>query len=118
MIPSPNTPPRRDLQNKYPYLNLLKKGSAILLFALPFLLLVLPSDYFDKGQSLCLSVVLFEQECPACGLTRALMHLIHMDWEGAYALNKMSFVIFPLLCYLWCRLCRQLWNTTAINPDE
>lgn len=96
----------------------IKKGTAILVFAVPFLLLALPSDYFDTGQSRCLSIVLFEQECPACGLTRALMHLIHFNFAAAYKLNKMSLVIFPLIVYLWWKLGRKLWQSAKISSHE
>jgi hypothetical protein len=42
-----------------------------------------------------------------CGMTRAVQHLIHLDFETAYHFNKLSFVVFPLLIgmILW-----ELWN--------
>lgn len=38
-------------------------------------LFILPADFFDTGSSICLSVVLFNKQCYACGLTRAVQHL-------------------------------------------
>lgn len=67
----------------------------------PVVLLILPSDFFDSGQSLCLSRLLLDMECFACGMTRAIMHLIHLDFETAYSYNFLSFIVFPLLCILW-----------------
>jgi len=60
-------------------------------------LLILPADFFDKGESICLSVFLFDIECYACGLTRAIQHLIHLDFSIGYEYNKLSIFVFPLL---------------------
>lgn len=73
---------------------------AIIVF-LPVALLVLPKDFFDNGETVCLSKLLFNVECYGCGMTRACMHLIHFDFEEAYAYNAISFIAFPLLCVVW-----------------
>ena len=81
--------------------NKLKRKHKLFLFSLLFLagaiLLFLPKDFFDSGQSVCLSVVLIDMECYACGMTRAIQHLIHFDFEQAAHYNKLSFIVFPLL---------------------
>lgn len=63
-------------------------------------LIILPSNFFDSGQSICLSVLLLNRECYGCGMTRAIQHLIHFEFEMAYNYNKLSFVVFPLFVYL------------------
>ena len=68
---------------------------------IPLVLLILPADFFDTGDSMCLSIMLLNMECYGCGITRAIMHLIHFDFEMAYAYNALSFIIFPILAYLW-----------------
>lgn len=67
----------------------------------PLVLLALPADFFDTGQSICLSVLLAGMECYACGMTRAGMHLIHFDFEQAWMYNKIIYVAFPIIAYLW-----------------
>jgi len=67
----------------------------------PVILLILPADFFDTGQALCLSVLLFKQECYACGLTRSIMHLIHFEFEDALYYNMLGLLVFPLLAYQW-----------------
>ena len=67
----------------------------------PIVLLILPSDFFDNGRSICLSQLLFGMECPACGLTRGIMHLIHLDMENAFAYNMLSFIVLPLMIVIW-----------------
>lgn len=71
------------------------------LILIPIVLLVLPSNYFDNGQSVCVSVLLFDQECFGCGMTRGVQHLLHLDFLTAYEFNKLSLIVLPLLVYLW-----------------
>lgn len=84
------------LSNKY-FLILYISG----LLIAPLVLIMLPADFFDTGQSVCLSVVLFDLECYGCGMTRAIQHLIHLDFKSAYAFNKLSVIVVPLLVYVW-----------------
>lgn len=67
----------------------------------PVVLLILPADFFDHGRSICLSQLIFGVECYACGLTRGIMHLIHLDLENAYAYNMLSFIVLPLMILIW-----------------
>lgn len=69
----------------------------------PLVLLLMPADQFDEGPPLCMSVILFKQECYACGLTRAVQHLIHFQFEEALYYNPLVFVVFPLLAFLWAK---------------
>lgn len=71
------------------------------LILIPIVLLVLPSNYFDNGQSVCVSVLFFDQECYGCGMTRGIQHLLHLDFLTAYEFNKLSLIVLPLLVYLW-----------------
>lgn len=76
----------------------------------PVVLLILPAGFFDEGQSLCLSVLLFDQTCYACGMTRAIMHLIHFEFAEAYYYNILGFLVFPLLAYQWFRWFWKDWT--------
>lgn len=69
----------------------------IVLLVIPVLLLLLPSSFFDSGESVCLSVSMFDKECYACGMTRAIQHFLHLEFVIAYQFNKLSVVVFPLL---------------------
>ncbi len=77
--------------------------SLFLMVFIPITLLALPKTYFDEGAAVCLSVVFLDTECPACGLTRACMRLIHLEFREAYYFNKISFVALPLLAWLWIK---------------
>lgn len=75
---------------------------AVIIFT-PIVLLILPANFFDDGESVCLSQVFFKMECYACGLTRACMHLIHFEFEEAYAYHMLSFIILPLVGLIWIK---------------
>lgn len=69
----------------------------------PFVLWLLPADFFDKGESVCLSQLLAGVECYACGLTKATMHFVHFQFEEAWNFNKLSFIVVPMLFPLWVK---------------
>ena len=81
-------------------IKILKLSAQVLI---PLVLLALPADFFDSGESLCLSKVLAGIECYGCGMTRAIMHLIHLEFEAAYQFNKLSFMVFPVISFLWAQ---------------
>lgn len=72
----------------------------ILLGLVGSVLIYLPAHHFDEGESICLSVVLFDMQCYGCGMTRGIQHLIHLDFAEAWRYNKLSFIVAPLLVYL------------------
>ena len=77
-----------------------KIGEILILVIIPIILLIMPSDYFDSGETVCLSVRLFNMECYGCGLTRSIMHLIHFEFSDAYYFNPLGFIVFPIIAIL------------------
>lgn len=78
----------------------------------PFVLLILPSDFFDKGESVCLSKLLANTECYGCGLTRATMHFVHFEFLKAWEFNKLSVIVVPLLFPLWLKAIYEIQGKT------
>ena len=76
----------------------------VFLLSIPISLIALPENFFDTGESICISVMLFDTECYGCGMTRAIMRIIHFDFQSALDFNRLSFVVFPLLVMLWVKL--------------
>lgn len=73
-------------------LTLKQKTYALLLIAIPITLWSLPSTYFDEGTSISIFALLgVEEYAYSTGMTRAVMHLLHFDFEGASEYNKLSF---------------------------
>jgi hypothetical protein len=82
------------------FINQLKFILIIVFMLSGLTLLFFPKDIFDTGKSVCVSVMLFDVKCYACGLTRGIQHLIHFDFKKAYDYNPLSFIVFPLVIYL------------------
>ena len=85
------------MKKKYPKIYL------SVLLIIPLVLLLLPSTFFDNGDSICMSVLFFDRECYACGMTRAIQHLIHFDFNIAFEYNRISFLALPLLIFIYLR---------------
>lgn len=74
----------------------------IILFTFPLLLWWLPSGYFDDtGIQLCPSKAFFDIECYGCGITRAVMHLHHFEWQEALYYNYLVVIVYPVLVAVW-----------------
>lgn len=69
----------------------------------PLVLILLPVDALDHGPVICPSKFFFNFECLGCGMTRAVMHLIHFDFKGARYYNPLSYVVAPVLTFLWLK---------------
>lgn len=65
------------------------------------ILVILPSNYFDKGESICLSKQLFNKTCYGCGMTKSIQHLIHLEWFKSIEYNKLSPFVFLTLISMW-----------------
>jgi hypothetical protein len=88
----------------------------ILLLVIPLVLWVLPATFFDTGQSLCLSVLLLNKSCYGCGITRAVQHCMHGDFQVGYQYNHLVVLVVPLLVYLWIKML--LFNWTIIKDSK
>lgn len=70
---------------------------------LPLTLFVLPADFFDTGQTVCMSKLVFNITCPGCGMSRAIQHALHFDFINAYHFNKLVVVVLPLLIFVYIK---------------
>jgi len=90
---------------------------------IPFVLLILPPNVFDSGPTICISKLITKIDCPGCGITRAIQHAIHFEFETAWKYNKLFVVIFPLLGWLYLKESYQTYkyfknktNADSTNP--
>ena len=70
---------------------------------IPLVLIYLPKTQFDTGPTTCLYTLVTGVNCLGCGMTRACMRLIHLDFKGAWEYNAMSFIVFPILAFYYAR---------------
>ena len=82
---------------------------AIFLVVSPFVLLFLPETFFDQGDTVCLSVRFFNLECYACGMTKAILHLLNFNFDIAYNYNKLSVIVLPVLILYYLRELRRIF---------
>lgn len=94
---------------------IIKYSLTIIILICPLILLILPANFFDSGQSLCFSKSLLNMECMGCGLTRSIQHLIHFDFKEAWMLNKLAFVLTPIFIYLWIKEALKVYSFFKIK---
>lgn len=69
---------------------------------LPLAVYLIPQEWiFSEGHTLCLFKNITGHECYGCGITRAMVCLMHFDFAGAYHYHRAVFIIAPVLFYLW-----------------
>lgn len=78
-----------------------------LLLIVPLLLAALPTTWVEQGPVICPYRRFLQLECPGCGMTRALVALMHGDFEAALIWNKGVIVVAPLLIFFWLKA---IWN--------
>lgn len=75
-----------------------------------------PATFFVLGlldwqpPSLCLWSRIFGVRCPGCGLTHAALDLCRADFVGAWRHNPMSWVVVPLIAFLYVRWGWRMWR--------
>ena len=74
----------------------------IVLMIIPIFLWIVPAGQFDDtGVIICPSRFIFDIECFGCGMTRAVLHMHHGDFEQAVYYNVFVLLIYPLLVGFW-----------------
>ena len=68
---------------------------------LPIILFFIPLEWLNKQHSICLIKNIFGVECYGCGITRAIISGIQLDFIKAFEYNKMIIIILPLFIYEW-----------------
>ncbi len=58
----------------------------------------------------CLISLLLDDVCWGCGITRATLAFVHGNFAVAWAYNKASVVVVPMLIILYIQHLRMLWR--------
>ncbi len=86
---------------------------------IPLALFSVPLSTFESLPSICLYKNILGRECPGCGMTRAVLSLLHFHFSDAFALNRMVMIAFPLIVFLFfknlLKAVKQLKNS-AVKP--
>lgn len=82
----------------------------LLWICIPIVLWILPKTFFNQGPTLCLYTLMTGTNCLGCGMTRSIMHWIHLDIATALKFNKLSCIVFPLLVVIYLRILYSLFH--------
>ncbi len=86
------------------------------LIAIPVALFILPKDFFNEGPSISVFAWFgVEDFVYSTGMTRAVMHLLHFDYETAAEFNKLSFIVLPILIIGWLKLLLKEFNINILK---
>ncbi|MES2767372.1 MAG: DUF2752 domain-containing protein [Bacteroidota bacterium] len=62
---------------------------------------------------------LFDIRCPGCGMTRAFIHILHLDFAGAFHDNPLSFIVFPAITYYVAKdFLKHVKRTALLSPAQ
>lgn len=66
------------------------------------LLLIVP---VELANDLCLFKKIFGINCWNCGMTRAFLSMLHLDFNSAYIYNNKVFIVFPMTIVIYIYSC-------------
>jgi hypothetical protein len=91
------------------------KNVAILIayILLPFILYFIPLDWLNKQHTICLIKNIFGIECPGCGMTRAVISAVQLDFDKAIEYNKIVIIVLPIFIYTWIKNIIKIYNKTS-----
>ena len=93
------------------------RKSITLLFAyiiLPIILFFIPLEWLNKQHSICLIENIFGFECYGCGITRAIISGVQLDFTKAIEYNKMVIIVLPLFIYEWFKNLKLIFIKTIV----
>jgi hypothetical protein len=70
---------------------------------LPLILWLIPPGWLTEEHSICLFKNLTGYECWGCGMTRAVVSVLHFRFNEAFLFNKSVILVFPLLIFIWTK---------------
>ncbi|WP_459684424.1 DUF2752 domain-containing protein [Viscerimonas tarda] len=84
--------------------------NGVALLSTPFIFHFIPVHWLNGEHTICLIKNIFGRDCYGCGITRAVLSVLHFDFYGAFNYNKLIVIVFPLLVYIWAKALIKSWN--------
>ena len=81
---------------------------------LPIILFFIPLEWLNKQHSICLIKNIFGVECYGCGITRAIILGVQLDFNKAIEYNKMVIIVLPLFIYEWFKKLKLIFNKSNL----
>lgn len=77
---------------------------------IPLAILFFPYIKDNSIWTICLYKNITGHNCYGCGLTRAVLSILHLEFSKALMYNKLIIIIFPLLTYIWTKQTIKAWK--------
>jgi multisubunit Na+/H+ antiporter MnhF subunit len=77
------------------------RHSEFVLFSIVFILAVVVPPYRESSWTICPFKNLTNLPCPGCGITRAFLHMGHLDFVTAVELNFICIPVLVLVAWRW-----------------
>jgi len=94
------------LKNKKLFYQLMMIGTLLV----PIILYLVPLDWLESQQTICLFKNLTGHDCPGCGTTRAVISAVQLNFKNAWSYNYNILFVFPLLIFYWIKLILSLYK--------
>lgn len=90
------------------FINFRTKLLVFLYIVFPIVLFMVPLDWLNKQPTICLVKNIFGINCFGCGITRAVISGVQLNFTKAFEYNKMVIIVLPILIYVWFNNLRSL----------
>jgi hypothetical protein len=70
---------------------------------IPIALYLIPLNWIKHQHTICLYKNITGHDCYGCGMTRAILSALHLQFQDAFNYNKLVIVVLPLLIYSWIK---------------
>ena len=97
--------------------NSLSQLSSLVIILTPFLLHFIPIEWLNKQPTICLFKIIFGFKCYGCGITRAIISGVQLNFQSALEYNEMVVIVLPLLTYIWIKTVIFLIKNTTLFVD-
>lgn len=77
------------------------KGIVLLLFPIAFYFI--PIKWLNESHTICIYKNITGNDCYGCGITRAILSVLHLQFANAFHYNKLVIIVFPLLFYIYLK---------------
>jgi hypothetical protein len=74
------------------------------LVVFPIFLYLIPINWINSQHSICLIKNIFDNECFGCGITRAIISAVQLDFKSAYDYNHLVIIVLPMFIYVWVKM--------------
>jgi Protein of unknown function (DUF2752) len=85
------------------------------MLVVPVVLYFIPLEWLKDQHSICLFKNITGHECYGCGMTRAIISAIHLQFANAFQYNKLFLIVLPLLIYVWGKNLVNLWPGKTVT---